>query len=454
MNAVARSALARAASFVPTAAATLLTSRLVIDHYGIATFDSYALILSLINLIPLNNLGVGAAVTAAYAHEDVDQDHAGRTVLTAARVLALSSLATAAVSLLLGALGLWPTLLGEASGPNRWCTVAMVVYAMTFLPGLGQSILLGAHRNHVTIVVQTFFNPLIAILCAVVVLLSLSGNVVMVLPCLALIVIHGITSGFASRVTTFSWWSVLRSLPRRRRYPGASIRALSGPVLIITLSTPIALQSDRIVLSHVSTSQAVAEYSIAFQIFAPALVLIAAAAQPLWPMYVTAHSQGRRGPDVVRTLGVFGGVGALIGAVLALLANPVAAVIAGSHVHVSPLLALSGGLAVLTAALSYPVAMSLMDPVGVRFVVWCTVVALPLNIGVSIVLGKHLGAPGPLLGSSVVGILVQALPGFVYSRDLHSAGRHRRRPHGANPSPLAVAAEMPTPPVVLEQMAE
>lgn len=453
MHAVARSALARIASFVPTAAATLLTSRLIIEHYGVVAFDSFALMFSLINLIPLNNLGVGAAITSAYADEGGAPDHPQRTVLTAARVLALSSVATAAVAGLISALGLWPTLLGGASGPNLWVGIAMIVYAVSFLPGLGQSVLLGVHRNHVTIVVQAFFNPLIALLTLMIIVAGVSGDVVIVVPCVAIVLVNIVTSMLASRAANLSWLSIARRMPSRRRFPGASIRAMSGPVLLITLATPIALQSDRIVLSHVSTTQAVAEYSIALQIFAPALVLIAASAQPLWPIYTKARSQGERGPGVLRVIGLFFAAAVVVGAILALLANPVATLIAGSRVHIRPLLAFAGGLAVVTAGLSYPVAMSLMDPVGVRLVVWCTGLALPLNIGISIVLAQHLGASGPLLASCIVGILVQALPGLIYSRDRQGAGRHRRgRGKAAGEAAIALPVNDSVAPV-LEQVA-
>jgi hypothetical protein len=92
--------------------------------------------------------------------------------------------------------------------------------------------------------------------------------------------------------------------------------------------------------------------------------------------------------------------------------------------------------------------------VGVRFVVWCTVLALPLNIALSIVLGKHLGAAGPLLGSCVVGILVQAVPGLIYSRDRQGAGRHRRPRGGAGGAATPAILAGTPPPVVLERMAE
>lgn len=421
MNSVARSFGARALSFIPTALATLLTSRLILENYGVGAFGAFALILSLINIVPLNNLGVGAAITSALATDGPGSQRAERTVLTAARVLAVSSLGTAVVALAFAALGLWQPLLGQSSGPDLWIGIAMVVYAISFLPGLGQSMLLGVHRNHTTILIQAFFNPGVALLAGLAVLTKATPGALIALPCVSLVAINLVTAYFAGRATGISWRTTLRRLPYPKRFPGATIRAMSGPVLLITLSTPIALQSDRIVLSHVGTAEDVAQYSIALQIFAPALVLIAATAQPLWPIWAQARARGERGPGVVKVVGLFCLGGLVVGAALALLAGPVALLVAGSAVRIDPLLALAGALAVLTAAASHPVAMSLMDESGVKVVVRFTVIALPLNVGLSIVLGQHLGAPGPLFASCIVGLLVQALPGLVVSRNRQRA---------------------------------
>ena len=425
LNAVARSALARVASFLPTAVATLLTSRLIISRFGIESFDAFILILTLISLVPLNNLGVGAAVTSAYAAEGPASERSRRVTLTAARVLTVSTLGTAATALLLSAVGAWPRLLGASSGPNLYCGVAMAVYAVSFLPGLGQSMLLGVHRNHVTVLVQTFFTPTILVGTGVIVLLGMGGDAAMLVPPAALVVNNTVTCVLAARATGLSWSWLLRSIPLRSREPGASIRAMSGPVLLITLATPIALQSDRIVLSHVSTRQAVADYSVLFQIIAPAIALIAASAQPLWPVFAEARAQGRTGPSLTRLLMLFCGGGAVLGAALAAIANPVAELIGGDAISLGVLLPVSGALAVVTAAASYPVAMSLMDPERVRFGAFLTVLALPLNIGLSIWLARLVGASGPLLATVAVGIGVQAVPGLIYSRNWRAPGRHR-----------------------------
>jgi hypothetical protein len=75
-------------------------------------------------------------------------------------------------------------------------------------------------------------------------------------------------------------------------------------------------------------------------------------------------------------------------------------------------------------------AMSLMDPVGLRRVAASAALAAPLNVLVSILLAKRYGAPGPLLASCIVCALVQIIPIGIYAqrreRDTaRGVGRHR-----------------------------
>jgi O-antigen/teichoic acid export membrane protein len=413
-NPIARSAIARVFSFVPTAIASILTSRLIIDEFGIASFNSYALILSLIFLLPLNNLGVGAAVTQAYAAGGPLADHSQRVTLTAARVLVVSSVATATTALLLGAFGLWEPLLGAASGPNLWCGIAVAVFALGFVPGLAINMLLGVHRNDATIVIQIFFIPLILLGSFIASAMNLSGNVLMVLPSASLVVINVITAVVAARSAQISWLEILRKVPSRRTHPGASIKALAGPFLIMQLTVPIAVQSDRIVLSHVSTDIAVASYSVAVQIFAPVLALIGASAQPLWPIYTAARSKGEHGPGLKKILLVFAIATAVICSALIVIADPLGTFIGAGRVDLGWLLPIAAALAILMQAIAYPLAMYLIDPPGVRFIAIINVVALPVNIGLSILFATHLGAAGPLFATALTGFIVLLIPAWIY----------------------------------------
>lgn len=438
MRSIALSAAARLLSFVPAALATFATSRLVISHFGIDAFDGFSLIIALIALIPLNDLGVGAAVTSAYAGDGPQSERGYRVTLTATRVLGLSSLVAAAGALAIAAFGAWPTLLGTASGPNGWTAAALVVFAVAFVPGLGPAMLLGIHRNHVTVYTQMLQAPLILAGVLVTWWIGAGEGPLLLVPAAALLVINWGTALLAGRATGISWTRLSHDvLAGRRRAPGASVRALAGPVLITSIATPIALQADRLVLSHVSTTAAVANYSVAVQIFAPALALIGAAASPLWPIWESARTSGRRGPSVGLVLLAFAGGATLLGAALAGIANPAAEIIGTGHLHLGVLLPVAGGLLVVESAVAWPIAMNMMDPAGARFTAVSSVIALPVNVALSVLLAQRYGAAGPLLATVVVVLVVQCMPGLLFIRRRGFTGRH-----GTNAASDSISVDM------------
>ncbi len=450
MHPVVKSGLARIASFAPTALATLYASRLIIDHFGIPAFDGYTLAASLILLVPLNDLGVGAAVTSAVASYGSSHAAVERVALTAARTVAVSALVLAGAAGLITVGGYWNAFLGPAAGAGAFYGLSMVIYAISFIPALGQSMLLGVHRNHLTIAVQTLLAPTTLLGVVVLMKAGIDSRFLIVVPAAALAVINIINSIVAGRVVRFSWLTLLRRLPFPHRYPGASIRAMSGPMLVVNLSTPIALQSDRIVLSHFASKHAVANYAVSIQIFAPVVALIGAAAQPLWPIYTAARAKGDHGPQVGRIMAAFGLVCSAISAVLVLIANPVGHLIGGHQIQLGVLLPIVSAVAVGLQAITYPMAMSIMDPAGLRLVATCAVLAAPLNVGLSIALAKHLGAPGPLLASCVVCLLVQIIPVGLYARQrqrdaILGIGRHRVRSSQMVGSDVIAETRVPEP---------
>ncbi len=429
---VVQSAAARMVSFVPAALATLFASRLIIEHYGIAVFDSFALTLSLILLIPLQDLGMGAAITNAFAERGPRDEHSVRTVLTATRVLALSGLGLAAASTLIAAFGLWPRLLGPASGSNVLVGIAVCIYAVSFLPGLGQSMALGVERNHVIVMIQILWNPLVLAGAAFLVLSDSDGRWLVLVPAVAVLAVNLMTGAYAIRTTSFPWRTVARGLLRRRRFPGAKIWAISGPMLMLTLCVPIMLQGDRIVLSHVTTKAAVANYTVVLQIFAPIAALLAASTRPLWPLWLKARSRGERGPDLLRVMAGFCALTAVVCAVLALIADPIGHLIGGQAIRLGYALPAAAALAMTVQAAALPVAMALRDPQGIRFIGICTVLALPINLGLSIVFARWWGAPGPLVATFLTGLFVLTLPGMLYAQArearrtaVPAVGRHR-----------------------------
>ena len=423
MRQLALSGAFRLVGLVPQAIATLLASRLILEHFGLHSFNSYALVIALMALIPLNNLGMGASVTQAIAAHGIDDERAVRATLTASRVLALSALGLSVVAVGIGLLGLWPRILGDAAGGNWYTVGALVVFALTFVPGLAASVLLGANRNHVTIVVGWFLAPASLAIVVLIMLGGVDGGYLLAVPPLALLLINVMTMVVSSRSLGFPWLRVLRELPSPKRYAGARIRSLSGPMLITSLCVPLTFCSDRIVLSHVSTPEAVADYSVVLQLCAPIIALIVAAAQPLWPMITRARAQGQSGPQMTKIFLAFGGGTLVCGALLVLLADPIGHLIGGDDINLGYLLPLVAALVMLLLAVAYPLAMTMVDPQGARFVAGCALLTLPTNILVAIVLSRELGAVGPLLSLLIVSTSLQVVPILIYGRRRERSGR-------------------------------
>lgn len=417
------SGAARLVGLLPQGVATLLASWLILNHFGVHAFNTYALVISMMAMIPLNNLGVGASITQAIAAHGVQDERSTRAALTASRVLAISGLGLAVASSALGAMGMWPVLLGDASGANWFTAVALVVYAATFVPGLASSVLLGVNRNHVSIVVGSFLAPVSLLVVLVLIVGDLDGRLIVVVPPLALLVINLVTMAVSTKLEGFPWGRIVRQVPQRTRYPGARIRSLSGPMLVTSLCVPVAFASDRIVLSHVSTEAAVANYSVVLQLCAPILGLIVAAAQPLWPLYTKARSQGESGPDLTKVFLAFGGGTVVCSAALVLLADPIGHLIGGDEINLGYFLPLMAALVLCLIAIAYPLSMSLVDPAGARFVAFCAVLTVPTNLGLSIWLARDLGAPGPLISLLIVSTVVQIVPISIYARRRVRSGK-------------------------------
>jgi O-antigen/teichoic acid export membrane protein len=201
-------------------------------------------------------------------------------------------------------------------------------------------------------------------------------------------------------------------------------------MLIIILSLPLALQTDRIILSHVSSLRAVANYSVVVQIFAPVVALVTAASQPLWPMYARARRDGVPGPNLLKISLLFCAGATLICAVLVALADPLGHVIGGKSMRVGTLLPVAAALTVMIQALVAPLAMKLTDPAGLRVIATWNVLAIPVNLTLSILLAKSLGAPGPLVGTAITMLAVQGLPVSLYARR-RTVWMRRRAEHAA-----------------------
>ena len=100
---------------------SLLTSQLVISHYGLGDFAYFGLLASLLALFSFADLGVGAALNNEVASDPTRDGDSSLTLvlLSVIRTLLLSATVLLSLVIVVTIFGLWDTLLGTSARPPR-----------------------------------------------------------------------------------------------------------------------------------------------------------------------------------------------------------------------------------------------------------------------------------------------------------------------------------------------
>lgn len=386
----------------------IVTSRLVISDYGTAAFAQYGLLVGIGAMLPFTDLGMSAAVlNAVGASDDPRHDDAvRRTILSAVRILLVSAAAIALVAVAITAAGGWPTLLGGGLLPGSGPLVAfgcLLLIAAAVPVGVGQRVLTGLHRQHLTIVVLGLQSPVVVGLLALLVAGGVAfGSAVALLPYAVTAVLSGVCLVLAVRALRPALGDALRDVPHLRTRRGLPVFGTAWPMLILMLALPIAMQTDRVVLSHVAPTAQLAQYNLAAQMFTPIWAVTNAAGAALWPVYARARAQGRR-TSPIPLAGWFGLGGAATAVLVAVVSPLLARLASGGAIRLSWPLVASFAVLMTLQAWKYPLGSFLTDPRNLRYQALMVALMVPVNLGLSILLAHPLGAAGPVLGS-VVGV--------------------------------------------------
>ena len=290
-----RAFLVRSATLPVAGVAGLLAARVTVSTLGVGGYAIFALVVGLAALNPVGDLGVGAAVTDAVARrQELGADGVQRILRTSLRVLMVVSLVVVLTAWALAALGSWAPILGVPRSGQVEVAVAvsLTLFAVGLPLGLSTCVLLGAERNDIALAFQggSGVVALLVVLLAAATHAPLwvyvaSPSAGMVLTCL-------VAWPMAAKASGLALSDAVRSAGVRSR-PGARIVHMAGPMLIITVTLPIAYQSDRLVLSHLSTLGQVASYSLGGQLYAPLVGMVASASLSLWPVFARRRWTGR-----------------------------------------------------------------------------------------------------------------------------------------------------------------
>ena len=402
----------------------IITSRMIIQNFGVDAYAQYGLLSSFPTLLPFADLGIAAVVINAVAGSAAPRtdDYVRRTIVTAFRILIVSGGIMVTVGAIITVGGWWPLLLGKGLMPGGGDIAAFLciaVFGLVIPLTVGQRILVGLKKTTTQVASQAVVAPfMFLVVGAFVVLMVPAGTYLAVVTYVANALVSVICLIVAARALKPQVGAAIREIPHLRRYRGVSALGLAWPMLVQMVALPIAMQTGRLLLSHLGTVDQLAEYNLASQLFGIVLQTIAAAGLALWPIYAAARSANRVESPAVATLWFLAG-GLLMGGALAALSPFLAGFVSGGQIHLDGWLLVSFVVFVGLQAAKYPIGMYMTDKRGLVFQVVPVLVMIPLNIGLSWWLIGIIGAAGPVVGSSVAVALCQVLPNLRYvSRDV------------------------------------
>lgn len=415
----------------------MVNTKLIIGHFGKPVYAQYGLLASLPALLPFASLGMAAVVINAVSEADdprTDREMS-RTLTTALRYLVVSGLVIVLVGLVPTLLGVWPKLLGKGLLPGGglatfWC---LVVFAATLPLTIFPRMVIALDRPQAQVLSGIVVAPLMLVSIGVLVLTGWpAGNALAVLTYLANAAAAFCCMLLAWRLLGPNFRRLVRDVPRIHAVPNAPIMGLAWPQLAQMMALPLAMQTDRLLLSHLTNDDALAQYNMGSQFFQMIVQTITASGVALWPMYARARRENRIMAPWKPTV-VFTGIGLAAGLALAGVIPFIAAWLStGDPIRLSWWLIGGFVFYVVTQATNYPLGMYMTDERGLKFQVLPIIIMVPVNLAISWYLTLRIGAGGPIIGSAISVVLCQILPNIGYiARDI--AERRRLAATGARP---------------------
>ncbi|WP_220366139.1 hypothetical protein [Mumia sp. zg.B17] len=398
----------------------IVTSRLILQYFGVEAYAQYGLLNGVRLLLPFADLGIGAVVINVIAESrDPRRDRQVlATLTTALRYLTISGVVIAVLSLLFLSLGWWPALLGGAllPGGDVVAMLCLAVFGLSLPLGLGVRILIGLGKNSMQTAVLGLASPLFLIgLLPLIALGHGAGNYVALVSYVAGSVTSALTLLLGARFLRPQVWKAFRDAPRVRSVRNVKVGHTAWPALLMAMAMPIAMQTDRLFLSHLSTTRELANYNFASQIFGLVLQTIIAAGITLWPYFARARATSSvESPFGIMTAFVVGA--GVLSAILCLALPLLTEIVTDGKLRLDPLLTVGFVALVLTQAANYPLGMYMTDPKGFQFQVVPIIATLLVNVPLTWMLVEPLGAAGPVLASAGALLVCQILPAVWWIR--------------------------------------
>lgn len=386
--------------------------------YGVEYYAFYALMASMLNLLPFADFGIGATMvnaTADYRSGALDRMSFQSHFRRASLVTVLVSLAVASLAFLFYQMGgLWVPVLGavgEMDHASALATVVIVSAAVGIPLGLGGSRILQGCGKMRVVVTAALIGPIIQLIVigGVCWTTQAPAYLFVLAPCAGYLAVGFLTLALALRSISGDEGSLIGwrlTSPVRVRIAETAV-----PFFLISIGMVVGFQSHRLLISTFGTVEDVAQYSVVAQFAGPLLAILGVMGQNLWSRYRERYRIGTlRVREFAQHIVLLGTVGAVFALALVVISYPGIRFVSGGSLVVPLATVLAGSVYILVVSVHQPAAMFLMDPRGLWLQVLCVWLSGLVGMVLAISLIPELGAAALYLGLSAGMVVLQVIP--------------------------------------------
>ena len=416
---------ARAITFPITVVCGLLWLRLVIGELGPDEYAFAALIIGLQFLLGFLDFGTGANVLEAAGQFRVRGDVAGlgRVLGASWRTIIIGNLLLLVGALGLHAAGLWGTILGF---PDRSSTAGVAVLGILAVNALvrplslSTALVAGLGRPAIATWAQALTS--MASLALVAILVSVNAPTVLIpmTPIAGQLFAYSVPFIMSIKTVPGLMKATARGM-RPGSGSGQNLRRLAVPMLLIQIIAPLNDQLDRLVLSHLSTIEALAVFSLGAQLLASADSFLTALTPALWAEFAELRTRGGPRAAVARSITYIKRLwilGVLMGGAFSVLSYTLAPWISGGRLHLPLVFCIVLGAALPVGTIGLLLGLGLTDPRSIRVQPVLLAVTTAINLVLTILLAARLAAVGPALASLIAMLIHVTLLSLLARRRL------------------------------------
>ncbi|MEW2013648.1 MULTISPECIES: hypothetical protein [Microbacterium] len=403
--------------------ATVLTIRIISAAYGPSEYGAVSLVAALIMIMPVADLGLSLNLTNQVARGAHTRSWTAFRLSFGPTTLLLCGIgvAVACVFGILGATGLWPALLGDASrllgDPNSYMPIYGILCGLWVISSPSYRLLAGLGRINTLIVLQSA-GPVIAVTATAITAAS-GGPLVM----------HAFFPLAGALISTSAGWlivlphirSAVTSAPRigqlrRMHFASALSAGLSG--VLFTVGSQLMFAFDRVLLAQIGTAIALATFAASIALYSAAQSALGSFGTYMWPRYTRRRLDGTLSVKIVlRHTGFFAAIGVLA-SVSIWFGYPLYAAVAGVRAPADSLFVGTMAVLVFTQALLLAPTSALTTPRLLQAQGAALFGALVVKVSLAVVLIPQFQASGVLI-ANVLGIWLVQLPTVAYLMTRH-----------------------------------